>query len=285
MSDSNKYTYAIWAITPNGVNLAKKIAIGLSDVDIFVSDKLTGAERKSSTFRSLSETLAKTFYQYTGHIFIMSTGIVVRVIAPLIRSKTQDPAIVVIDDQGNHAISLLSGHLGGANALTIKVAELIGAKPVITTATDVNRIVAIDVLAKEKQLYIEQKRFEHSILLIPTPEAVISEGIGNTAADVLFSDEEKGQIILDNLCHNPSSDDLDEIVYRYQVLAQVSLLWNNLAIYAHEDGWSDEELVKYSQNFGFVHEKNIRQILKMIRHPLWSTYIFKVFNITKGYIR
>ena len=68
----------------------------------------------------------------------MSTGIVVRVIAPLIRSKTQDPAVVVVDDLGKNAVSLLSGHIGGANELTRRIAPIIGATPVITTATDVN---------------------------------------------------------------------------------------------------------------------------------------------------
>ena len=85
----------------------------------------------------------------------MSTGIVVRVIAPLVKSKLEDPAVVVVDDQAQHAISLLSGHLGGANALTLKIAGIIGADPVITTATDVNRVPAIDMLAKEKNLLIE----------------------------------------------------------------------------------------------------------------------------------
>jgi cobalt-precorrin 5A hydrolase len=85
----------------------------------------------------------------------MSTGIVIRVIAPLIRHKTEDPAVVVVDDRGIHAISLLSGHLGGANELTQKIAGIIGANPVITTATDVNKVPAIDVLAKEKSLFIE----------------------------------------------------------------------------------------------------------------------------------
>ena len=127
---------------------------------------------------------------------------------------------------------------------------------------------------KEKQLYIDEERFEHSILLILTPETVISEGIGNTAVDVLFSSEEKGKFILDDLCHNPSGADLDEIIYRYKVLEYLSFLWNNLAIHGYEDGWSDDELVKYSLDFGFIPEKNVRQILKFIHHPLWSTYIF-----------
>jgi hypothetical protein len=127
---------------------------------------------------------------------------------------------------------------------------------------------------KEKQLFLDQERFEHSILLIPTPETVISEGIGNTAVDVLFSDEEKAKFILDDLCHDPSNVDLDEIIYRCKVLEKLSFLYNNLAIHAHEDGWSDDELVKYSLDFGFIPEKNVRQRLKFIEHPLWSTYIF-----------
>ena len=145
---------AIWVITPNGTRLADTLSMNVSDVDVYVSQNI----RETTAcfkFRSLSGTLEKKFHQYTGHIFIMSTGIVVRVIAPLIRHKTEDPAVVVVDDRGIHAISLLSGHLGGANELAQKIAGLLGANPVITTATDVNKVPAIDVLAKEKSLFIE----------------------------------------------------------------------------------------------------------------------------------
>ena len=148
---------AIWVITPNGTLLADKLSVNVSDVDVYISQNI----RETTTcfkFRSLSGTLGKKFHQYTGHIFIMSTGIVVRVIAPLIRHKTEDPAVVVVDDRGIHAISLLSGHLGGANELAQKIAGIIGANPVITTATDVNKVPAIDVLAKEKSLFIENPR-------------------------------------------------------------------------------------------------------------------------------
>jgi cobalt-precorrin 5A hydrolase len=151
---ASKHKMAIWVITPNGTRLADMLSMNMSDVDVYVSQNIreTAACFK---FRSLSGTLAKKFHQYTGHIFIMSTGIVVRVIAPLIRHKTEDPAVVVVDDRGIHAISLLSGHLGGANELAQKIAGIIGAKPVITTATDVNKVPAIDVLAREKSLFIE----------------------------------------------------------------------------------------------------------------------------------
>ena len=158
MPGAKKDKIAIWVITPNGIKIARRIAARLPDVDVHMSGRLKEAALEKLTFGKLSEEMVEKFIQYAGHIFIMSTGIVVRVIAPLIQSKTEDPAVVVIDDQGRHAISLLSGHLGGANALTLQVAEIIGARPVITTATDVNKRPAIDVLAKEKNIIIENPR-------------------------------------------------------------------------------------------------------------------------------
>jgi cobalt-precorrin 5A hydrolase len=151
----NKIKTAIWVITPNGTKLAEILSRNLSDSDVYISWKIATTPIGHISFQSLSETLSHKFDQYSNHIFIMSTGIVVRVIAPLIKNKLEDPAVVVVDDQANHVVSLLSGHLGGANTLTLKVADIIGADPVITTATDVNRVPAIDVLAKEQNLLIE----------------------------------------------------------------------------------------------------------------------------------
>ena len=146
---------AIWVITPNGIRLAETLLRNLPAADVYISQKIVETPDAHLSFQNLSETLEHNFVQYGGHIFIMSTGIVVRVIAPLIKNKVEDPAVVVVDDQANHAISLLSGHLGGANALSQKIAGILGADPVITTATDVNRVPAIDVLAKEMDLQIE----------------------------------------------------------------------------------------------------------------------------------
>ncbi|MFX0032052.1 MAG: hypothetical protein ACFE8V_05485 [Promethearchaeota archaeon] len=129
-------------------------------------------------------------------------------------------------------------------------------------------------VVKEQKLYIEQKRFENSILLILAPEAVISEGIGNTAADVLFTDQEKGSFILNELCHEPSNLDLVLIISYYQSQGKMLKILNNIAIHAHEDGWSDDELIKYTLDFNLVPEKYIKQQLKLIRHPLWSSYVF-----------
>ena len=146
---------AVWAVTPNGVKLTDRLADGLPDADIYVSQNLAEKRTSHILFERLSATLEEKFGQYTGHIFIMATGIVVRVLAPLIQSKTNDPAVVVVDDLGLNAISLLSGHIGGANELTHKIAQIIEANPVITTATDINEVPAIDVLARENGLFIE----------------------------------------------------------------------------------------------------------------------------------
>lgn len=149
----NKNRIAIWAITSRGAALGRQIADALPDAVLHLSEKLgLPADR---TFDRLSDAINTGFHDVAGHIFIMSTGIVVRRIAPLIRHKTTDPAVVVLDEKAIHAISLLSGHIGGANRLTHTVAGITGADPVITTATDVNGLPAIDTLARTAGLAIE----------------------------------------------------------------------------------------------------------------------------------
>ena len=108
------------------------------------------------------------FYEYDAIIAVMASGILIRSIAPLIESKISDPAVLNIDDNGNFVISTLSGHLGGANDLTKKIAELIDATPVITTSTDVNKKLGIDVIARDLYLGIDDTKeilfFNKSIL-------------------------------------------------------------------------------------------------------------------------
>ncbi len=103
---------------------------------------------------SLRDWCADVFPSVDALIFIGATGIAVRTIAPCLVSKTKDPAVLVADESGKHMISLLSGHLGGGNALTCFLAEGLGADPVITTASDVGGKLAIDVWAKKNHLCI-----------------------------------------------------------------------------------------------------------------------------------
>jgi cobalt-precorrin 5A hydrolase len=102
----------------------------------------------------LSKRTAEAFCSGDALVFIGAVGIAVRAIAPFLRSKTEDPAVTVVDEKGQWAVSLLSGHLGGANGLTREVAELLGARPVITTATDINGVFAVDLWAKTNALVI-----------------------------------------------------------------------------------------------------------------------------------
>jgi len=104
---------------------------------------------------NLNNITAEVMKNYKSIIFISSTGIAVRAIAPYLKSKATDPAIIVIDSTGSFVISLVSGHLGGANELTLKVAQYIRAMPVITTATDRLGLVAPDIIARDNHLIID----------------------------------------------------------------------------------------------------------------------------------
>ncbi|MFO7749935.1 MAG: cobalt-precorrin 5A hydrolase [Desulfobacteraceae bacterium] len=149
---------AVWAITPNGITHGILLARQLGSADLFVSRRLDlppFSDEKITVFPSLSKEITARFNQYQGHIFIFSAGIAVRLIARLMDSKLNDPAVVVLDDRACHAVSLISGHIGGGNDLARKTAAITGAVPVITTATDVNTLPAVDLIAKQQNLVIE----------------------------------------------------------------------------------------------------------------------------------
>ena len=104
---------------------------------------------------SASDWAGAGFQQADALLFVCASGIAVRAVAPHVRDKRTDPAVLVLDEGGSFVIPLLSGHLGGANALAEALAKQLGATPVLTTATDVNSLFAVDVFAKANDLYIE----------------------------------------------------------------------------------------------------------------------------------
>jgi cobalt-precorrin 5A hydrolase len=129
---------AVLALTDRGGELARQVQRLLPEVpDVYVPEKIEpeGFEVKHFfTFPKFGEAFSGCFTHYDALVCIMAAGIVVRTMAPLLRNKLTDPAVIVCDEQGRFAISLLSGHVGGANFLTRQLAEVIGAQPVITTA-------------------------------------------------------------------------------------------------------------------------------------------------------
>ncbi len=145
---------AIWAVTPAGARFAEVIA-GRIGGALYVGRAVDPPPEGAAGFTRLADAVGEAFHRYEAHIFIMATGIAVRMIAPHIGGKTSDPAVVAVDDTGRFAVSLLSGHAGGANALAEIVAGCIGAVPVISTATDNAGVPAIDLIAEEYRLEME----------------------------------------------------------------------------------------------------------------------------------
>ena len=117
---------AIIAITKQGNKTAQELAGSIKDSRVYFLSKP----------HTLRRTVEKIFDRYEGLIFIMALGIVIRVIAPFIKSKLVDPAVVVVDENRRFAISALSGHEGGANRLASRVATLLRSESVITTASE-----------------------------------------------------------------------------------------------------------------------------------------------------
>jgi cobalt-precorrin 5A hydrolase len=146
---------AVYALTPQGARLARGLA-GEFGADLYLPRKLAGPEESGETaFDSLPALVARVFHAYQGHLFVAACGIVVRAVAPLLKGKALDPAVVVMDQAGRHAVSLLSGHLGGANDLARRAAAVSGGEAVITTATDTAGLPSLDLLARDSNLAIE----------------------------------------------------------------------------------------------------------------------------------
>ncbi|HXV20666.1 MAG TPA: cobalt-precorrin 5A hydrolase [Desulfuromonadales bacterium] len=177
---------AIIAITRNGARLGARLQNMAVDADLFVAEKfVTEAGVSARPFAGeLRELVRANWRKYQGFVFIMATGIVVRVIAPHLQAKDRDPAVVVVDEAGSFAISLLSGHLGGANELTRDVAELLGGQAVITTATDVNELPSFDLMAKEEGWVIDDLDRVKSLnaLLLAGEEIAVVDPSGRVAA-------------------------------------------------------------------------------------------------------
>lgn len=136
---------AIICFSDLGEETAEKIASSLEYSKVYKSRELT----------NLKDLVGEMFENYTHIVFICAVGITVRLIAPYIKDKTIDPAVVAVDDMGRYAISLLSGHVGGANEFALKISEILGAEAIITTASDSRGIEAVDMFAKRCNLAIE----------------------------------------------------------------------------------------------------------------------------------
>lgn len=171
---------AIWTLNEKGLKTALRLRGEPGIKNIFTTETLKQSYENPRIrgYVKFGDSVRANFHKYKGHVFIMATGIVIRTIADLIRDKTTDPAVVVMDEMGKNVISLLSGHLGGANAITTHLASFLGGNPVITTGTDVNNITAVDTIAMEIEAEIENKEMIKAVsstMLKNEPVALISD--------------------------------------------------------------------------------------------------------------
>lgn len=149
---------ALVCFTENGICISEKIITVLektdNEIEVYTTQRLAEKYNKEAFGESIKQWVKVCFETCCALIFIGACGIAVRAIAPWIRSKANDPAVIVIDEKANFVISLLSGHIGGANKLTRSLADLLGAMPVITTASDINGKFAIDEWAADNNMFI-----------------------------------------------------------------------------------------------------------------------------------
>jgi len=145
-----KEKIAVIAITKNGIRIAGVIKKYITNAEIYVPHKFYNEDSAIIWFKETTQKkISDLFNSYDALICIFSLGAVIRLISNLLKDKKTDPAILVIDDKATFVISALSGHLGGANALSRYIADSLKSIPVITTAADVNKTISVDLIGNE----------------------------------------------------------------------------------------------------------------------------------------
>ena len=148
---------ALVAVTLGGARHAARLSAAPPDSTPYVSDRwrAEAGPHARPLEACLGPTVAQLFGAYDGLVFFTALGVAVRLMAPCLRSKREDPAVVVVDDAARYAISALSGHRGGANALAERVGALLGATPIVTTASEVHGTLPVDLLGRDLGWRIE----------------------------------------------------------------------------------------------------------------------------------
>ncbi len=169
--------YGIIALTKNALKLAHKIQ---NKIDVSILYTLPRWDDKDTKpiNKTFHRFIKKIFKVHDVLVFIMASGIVVRAISRYIKRKDIDPAVLVVDEKGKFVISLLSGHIGKANETAIFIANKIKAKPVITTSSDLNNKLSVDILAEKLNCHLNDlKRAKEvtSLIVNDEPVKVISD--------------------------------------------------------------------------------------------------------------
>lgn len=199
---------AFWTVTRGAGNIAKEYANTLASqfkddiIDVYSLEKFS--VEYTIQIKDFSSELEKRFNNYDTNIFIMASGIVIRKISSLLKSKDVDPAVLLIDEGKHFVISLLSGHLGGANEMTYKIAESLGLIPIISTSSDITGKIAVDTIAQKLNAELEDLKSTKDVtslivdgkkvdILLPKNVRVKNEFEENISSDglVIVSNKKK----------------------------------------------------------------------------------------------
>ena len=149
---------ALVAVTRGGARLAARVAAALPGATVYAAERWcseAGPAAQPIPRGGLGPLVGQLFATCDGLVLFTAVGVAVRLVAPWLQSKYEDPAVVAVDEAGRYAVSVLSGHLGGGNALAERVAPALGAQAVITTASEARGTLAVDLLGREHGWRIE----------------------------------------------------------------------------------------------------------------------------------
>jgi cobalt-precorrin 5A hydrolase / precorrin-3B C17-methyltransferase len=196
---------AVVAVTRGGAPLAAELAASLGPgVELHVAERwVAGLGPTAKPFaQPLAQHLAVLFPRVEGLVLVLALGATVRLLAPLLSSKQADPAVVVLDEAGRHAISVLGGHRAGANDLAERVALAVAAEPVVTTAADARGLPAVDLIGRE-----------HGWSLDAPPETVtrVSAAVVNGEPVAVYQDAGERTWATSTPAHWPRPADLEEL--------------------------------------------------------------------------
>jgi len=210
----------IISFSEKGSYLAKRIADKMDNCSRFAPKKYC-IDDECEAVNTLSEWTRESFSSSDAIIFVGALGICVRAISPYVSDKRYDPAVVAIDELGTFSIPVLSGHIGGANELAIKISDIISAQPVITTATDINGVFAVDVFARKNDLYIDD------ITLVKAVSSALLRGekigfycdvpVSGNVPEIFIKDAKLGISISENVDLSPFEETLHLIPKRITI--------------------------------------------------------------------
>jgi precorrin-4 C11-methyltransferase len=157
---------AIITLTRNGVQIGAKLQALLPGALLYAPQRFVSPEQASCVgyVTSIRQTLQSAFQSHETLVCVMASGIVIRELAPLLGNKHTDPGVVVVDEHGRFAVSLLSGHKGGANALARRVAKLLGGQAVITTSSDTQNMPALDLIGQSEGWRLDQDEYMTAVI-------------------------------------------------------------------------------------------------------------------------